>query len=101
MTNQQWPDQPPPPPPPAPSADAGAAYYPGEKWEYKILSARSIAHGTLEQALNVHGAHGWEVVGFAASDKTIGLNSLEVVMKRRVVPGYQPPAPGPPRRQRL
>jgi hypothetical protein len=79
----------PPPPPPAPEGQPLA--YPGDKWQYKIISSRTYQLASLEHSLNEHGAHGWEVVGLTSADKTIGLNSLEVLLKRKIIPRYQPP----------
>lgn len=67
---------------------ASVDQYPGDKWEYIIVSARTTAQWTLQRTLNEYGRHGWEAVGFTSADKTIGLNSLEVIMKRRILPGF-------------
>jgi hypothetical protein len=40
--------------------------------------------------MNTMGSVGWEVVGFAAADKTLGLNEYAAILKRRK---YGPPAP--------
>lgn len=51
-------------------------------WEYTHVKASTMNLNGLIQALNQLGADGWELVGFASADKTIGLNSLIALMKR-------------------
>lgn len=58
------------------------------QWEYTwvttaALTSTSMDH--LSRELNRLGAEGWEVVGFASADKTVGFNSINAVLKRRVV----------------
>ncbi len=54
-----------------------------------MLTFGTNSRVALQRELNNLGAHGWEVVGFAAADRTLGLNSLEVLLKRKVLPGFQ------------
>lgn len=53
----------------------------------------------LQRILNDLGSVGWEVVGFAGSDKTVGFNALVAVLRRALpdlprptdtTPGYKP-----------
>jgi len=60
------------------------------QWEYRRVDALSTGGAQLIDRLNVLGAEGWELVGFAATDRTVGFNSLDAVLRRRIVP------PGPP-----
>lgn len=61
-----------------------------DQWEYTYLSAGTGGRALMNQHLNRLGAEGWEVVGFASADKTIGVNSITALLKRRLV------APPPP-----
>ena len=47
------------------------------------MTSGTILKGMLVKRLNLLGSQGWEVIGIAGSDKTIGLNSLEVILRRR------------------
>lgn len=51
-------------------------------WEYRLVSSGTIMKGGMMAKLNRLGSAGWEIIGFASADKTIGLNSLEVLLKR-------------------
>lgn len=51
-------------------------------WEYRLVSSGTIMKGGMMATLNRLGRAGWEIIGFASADKTIGLNSLEVLLKR-------------------
>lgn len=46
--------------------------------------------GKLDEVLTRNGAEGWEVVGMAGLDKTVGLNGIVCVVRRAIV------APPPP-----
>lgn len=59
------------------------------------FSTVSIANMTLE--MNQLGSVGWEVVGFASSDKTIGLSALTAILIKRERTRFDSPddqAPG-------
>lgn len=58
------------------------------QWEYMRL--KTYTNTPIGDTLNLAGAEGWEVVGFASADKTIGLNAVMVVCKRECV---SPPPP--------
>ena len=51
-------------------------------WEYTYVTAGTNSVPKVVEVLNEFGAAGWEVAGFASADKTIGLNSLTVILKR-------------------
>lgn len=60
-----------------------------QQWEYQRVETYTVGQRSLIEQLNVMGAEGWEVVGFASSDKTVGFNSLVAIARRPIVP----PAP--------
>ncbi len=66
-----------------------------DQWEYTYVDASTNAMPALNAMLNKLGLVGWEVVGFASADRTIGLNAIMAVLKRRVV-APAPPEPGDP-----
>jgi Protein of unknown function (DUF2510) len=51
-------------------------------WEYKWLEAGTGVLSEMAVHLNALGSVGWEVCGFAASDRTVGLNKYAVLLKR-------------------
>jgi Protein of unknown function (DUF2510) len=51
-------------------------------WEYSYVAANTNNVSGLLDALNERGMAGWEVVGFASADKTLGLNALIAIVKR-------------------
>lgn len=57
-----------------------------DQWEYARVNAATTNIDGLIERLNALGTYGWEVVGFASSDKTIGLNALHAVLRRRICP---------------
>jgi len=61
-----------------------------EQFEYTYDATSTITTGKLIDELNRLGAEGWDVIGFASSDKTIGLNALTAILRRRLI------APPPP-----
>lgn len=64
----------------------------GNCWEYSILRVPTGNLGTMQHRLNEAGWAGWEVVGFAAADKTIGLNEYAVIVKRPKPAPFAPPS---------
>lgn len=60
-------------------------------WEYKWLTSQTAALNEMAVKLNALGSVGWEVCGFAAADKTIGLNEYAVLLKRSRL-GLAPPS---------
>lgn len=62
-----------------------------EQWEHFVITSTGAAAGPLRDVLTRLGAEGWEAVAIAGTDKTLGLNALVVVLKRRMVP--PPPLP--------
>lgn len=56
-----------------------------QRWEYNRVSALTNDANSLTDALNDLGQYGWEVVGFASADKTLGLNAIMAILKRPVV----------------
>lgn len=61
------------------------------QWEHLVISSAGGAALATQPELTRLGAEGWEVVGTAGTDKTLGLNALVLVLKREIVP----PAPLP------
>ena len=60
-------------------------------WEYTTVAVSTVNDTGLQLELNALGSLGWEVVGFASVDRTIGLNTLLAVLKRETH-GFPPPA---------
>jgi hypothetical protein len=60
-------------------------------WEYQHIVASTLAADVdaVTAKLNELGALGWQVVGFASADPTIGVNAVIVYVGRRL----EPPAP--------
>ncbi len=54
------------------------------QWAYKSVERNSTNLHLLEQDLNLWGQQGWEMVGFAGADKTLGLNSVMAILKKPV-----------------
>jgi len=54
-------------------------------WEYTEVRGwvNNVADVILQ--LNAHGSLGWEAIGIASSDPTIGLNGYIVLMRREVL----------------
>lgn len=67
----------------------------GEQFEYSIqqIPLTSVS-GVIESErwMNQLGALGWEMVGLAGIDKTIGLNKALAVFRRRMKPLVEPEA---------
>lgn len=61
-----------------------------ESWEYRVQRVSTNNLAALQVSLNQLGSTGWEVVGFAAADKTLGLNEYAAILKRRTI-GVPPP----------
>jgi hypothetical protein len=64
-------------------------------WEYRSLSAQTNSLEQLTASLNELGLEGWEMIGFASADKTIGLNAL-IAMLRRAREALTAPPVGTP-----
>lgn len=60
------------------------------QWEYTRVEVGTNVQERMIRELNRLGAEGWEVIGVAAADRTLGLNSVIVLAKRPIV------APSPP-----
>ncbi len=54
-------------------------------WEYKIVRINNLNVRKLEHKLNEVGLAGWEAISVASSVK-IGVNSLDVLLKRELDP---------------
>ena len=61
-----------------------------KQWEHLVISSTGGAALGTQPELNRLGAEGWEVVGTAGTDKTIGFNALVLVLKREIVPPAPP-----------
>lgn len=55
------------------------------RWEYRVLAVGTNAIANLELSLNQAGSVGWEAVGITAADRTLGLNQVQVILKRRAI----------------
>lgn len=54
----------------------------GEVWEHLVLTFGTNNVAAMHEALNRYGSIGWETVGVAGVDRTVGTNGITVVMKR-------------------
>lgn len=61
------------------------------QWELTYVQASTNDVQAMIDAANKLGAEGWEPVGIASADRTLGLNSNLLVMKRAIDP-LPPPA---------
>lgn len=68
--------------------------FPNVQWEYTTVIELVNSPERLDLRLNALGALGWEAVGLTASDPTIGLNQVHVLLKR-AAPDWPPPAGEP------
>lgn len=55
-------------------------------WEYGYVSTTTNSLPTLVESLNNMAVEGWELVTLDDVDKTIGLNSMVAMMRRRIEP---------------
>jgi hypothetical protein len=60
-------------------------------WEYSYVSATTNSLPTLVESLNNLSADGWELVTMGDIDKTIGINQLTAMIRRRIEPLPAPP----------
>lgn len=65
--------------------------FPSVQWEYMTVVELVNAQTHLDLQLNALGSLGWEAVGLAASDPTLGLNQIHVLLKR-IAPDWPAPA---------
>ena len=56
------------------------------------ISANTMSMDMMQDQANKFGAVGWEPVGMASADKTVGFNSNILVLKRRITNPPPPPA---------
>lgn len=63
----------------------------GQQWEFTFVQVNTTQMGLAMEQANKLGALGWEPVGIASADKTIGMNSNVLIFKRPVVPLPPPP----------
>jgi hypothetical protein len=52
-------------------------------WEYMTLTQSTQAIQDLDVRLTALGSIGWEAVGYMSVDRTVGLNAVSVLLKRR------------------
>lgn len=62
-----------------------------EQWEFNYVQVSTNDMASAMREANRLGALGWEPVGIASADRTIGLNSNVLIFKRPVRP-LPPPA---------
>lgn len=62
-----------------------------DQWEFRYLEASTLQMDHLQDEANRLGALGWEPVGVASADRTMGLNSNVIIFKRPI--HSPPPAP--------
>lgn len=55
-------------------------------WEYSYISATSNSVSSLVEALNNLTPDGWELVTMDNVDKTLGLNAVTAMVRRRIEP---------------
>lgn len=63
---------------------------PVEQWEMTYIQADTFSVDTLVEAANKLAAVGWEPVGLAGIDKTIGINKTAMLLKRRITDPIPP-----------
>jgi Protein of unknown function (DUF2510) len=62
------------------------------QWEYMQLTEGTspVAQAKMTEQLNEFGTIGWEVCGIAAVDRTVGLNTVTVTLKRQRAASFAP-----------
>lgn len=60
-------------------------------WEYSYISTTTNSLPTLVESLNNLTAEGWELVTMDDVDRTLGINALMAVIRRRIEPLPLPP----------
>jgi hypothetical protein len=71
-------------------ATTGRAVQAGETWEHSYVQVHTSDLALLVRKLNDLAAEGWEVVSTHSADRTIGLNSVTAMIRRRIVPLVEP-----------
>lgn len=61
------------------------------QWEFMYIQASTNNMVKVQEEANRFGALGWEPVGIASADKTIGINSNVLILKRPILD--PPPSP--------
>lgn len=59
-------------------------------WEYSYISGTTNSLPTLVESLNNLATEGWELVTLDDVDRTIGLNALTAMIRRRIEPLPEP-----------
>lgn len=60
-------------------------------WEYSYIVTTTNAHRALVENLNNLTADGWELVTMDDVDRTLGVNALTAIIRRRIEPLPPPP----------
>ena len=63
-----------------------------QQWEFFYVQASTNNMKAVMEEVNKLGALGWEPVGIASADKTVGVNSNVVILKRPITSPPAPPA---------
>ena len=63
-----------------------------QQWEFTYLAASTVGMRKVYDEANRLGALGWEPAGIASADKTIGLNTNLIILKRPILDPLPPPA---------
>lgn len=62
-----------------------------QQWEFLYLQAQVNMMAKVQDEAMKLGALGWEPVGIASADKTLGLNSNVIIFKRPIIDPPPPP----------
>jgi hypothetical protein len=62
-----------------------------DTWEHSYVQTSTAGLPDLTRILNDLGADGWELVSTHSTDKTVGINSVTALIRRRIVPLPPPP----------
>ena len=54
-------------------------------WEYVTLTQGTNEMDGLDVRLNALGSLGWEAVGYASMDRTVGVNAVSVLLRREAM----------------
>ncbi len=62
-----------------------------QQWEFLYLQAHVNMMAKVQDEANKLGALGWEPVGIASADKTLGMNANVIIFKRPILDPPPPP----------
>lgn len=62
------------------------------QWEIQYIQDTANSIASITEQANRLGALGWEPIGIASADRTLGVNAMVLVMKRAISHPPDPPA---------